>query len=288
MESYRDSAGDDLAANRAGLLGPTQRQWLEETLRAYGSYGRKLPAVIAMRRALELGAVRRHEGRFTFERKGGGRGTWWEWSVLDESGGRSTLSPVCAPWPGEGVVYLLPDSVVCVGTEPPSDAQRSASRRLLLELQSLDEAQVAILDSGVMPKGVVRGLRFDVTARGLGITLAVYLVVSVASTFATVHGGLSLIDNAMTYAVGVLFFGGIAVLLALSVRKRKAGAPVRAVVGPPSLVGEGLAWDGKMNVAVDGCTGKIPTAAWQALPRSAAVRAYVDGASGEVVAVVPA
>ena len=43
-----------------------------------------------------------------------------------------------------------------------------------------------------------------------------------------------------------------------------------------------------MNVAVDGCTGKIPTAAWQALPRSAAVRAYVDGASGEVVAVVPA
>jgi hypothetical protein len=282
---YREGDAEDLASNRAGHLGRGQRALLLQMLPAWA--GTTDAISTAMKAALEVGAVRKVEGRFAYERVGTGRGTYWQWTVTDSAGERGVVSPIVAPWPGEGVAYMLPGALVCVGSEPPTERQREEARSLLCELQSLDAAQLGTLDSGVMPAGLRRGWHFSFSGRGVRIGLLVYVAISVVGTalfmkFPREAGG----PTAQAVA-GVLFAAFIVFGLVMTTRTRKAGGAVRIVEGPIASGETRIGLDSTTEITVGDARGALPYWIVQAIVRGAIVRAYVDATTNEVVAVVP-
>jgi hypothetical protein len=242
---------------------------------------------VAVRRALETGTVRKVEGTFEYDRIRIGKGTYWQWTSVDCDGTRRPVVALAAPWPGHGTGYMLADSLVCIGSEPPSPSQVRAAQNLLTAVQSLSAAQIAALDSGLMPEGITRGLRFAFSLRAWLGLMAVYGVLSLATGVIILRFPLLVATRTGMYAGGIVFLGGLSVLLALSIRKRPAGTPVRWVEGPVSIGDAQVGLESTVTLRIGDTQGALPYWVGHALVRGSTVRAYVDAASNELVAVLP-
>jgi hypothetical protein len=277
---------EDLVANRAGRLGNGQRRLLERIVAAYATS--QDATAMAIRRALDTGMVRKVEGTFEYDRIGKGKGTCWQWTFIDREGQRCPMVAFVAPWPGQGAAYVLADSFVCIGSETPSLPQVSAARELLRVLQSLSESQIAMLDGGLMPEGITRGLRLAFSRRSWVGLIAAYGALSLVSGVVVNLYPQLFANRGGMYVVGFVFCGGLVTLLALSVRMRPAGTPVRRVEGPVCIGEARVGLESTMTILVGDVRGALPYWVGHALVNGSQVRAYVDTASNEIVAVLPA
>jgi hypothetical protein len=276
---------DDLVANRTGHLGRGQRRLLERTLLAYRASDD--PTALAIRRALDTDQVSKVEGAFEYLRRGGGKSTYWQWSLRDREGKHHPLVALVAPWPGEGAAYMLTESLICIGCDAPSPDQLSRAKQLQCALQALSESQLAALEGGLMPKGIWLARRVTSSRRARVGFVAAYAGLSLVSTILVNLYPHRFLTRTGMYASAFVFCAVIGVLLALSVRRRPAGTAVRVVEGPVSIGEARIGLESTIPIRVGEAEGVLPYWVGHALVHGARVRAYVDAASNDIVAVLP-